>query len=210
MESRMGLRQTEAPACEPVTLKQAKVFLRINHDAEDELILRLLKTARQAIESFTGRSLIRQGWEFSVNAGYASSRSDGRYLSESQSRGENGIELPKSPFLELVGPPEVIDDYGKRPIKKYRLDTAGRVARIHFGSSIGEFLRGKGQLKMAFYAGYGDDAEDVPEPLRQGILMALETLFDGHAAANDLGFMPKPLEPAVIQIIKPYRIQRLP
>ena len=62
---------------------------------------------------------------------------------------------------------------------------------------------------MTFYAGYGEEPEDVPDPLRQGILMALESLFDGSVAANDLGFMPKPLEPSVIQLIKPYRIQRL-
>lgn len=209
MDGQMGLRQTKAPTCEPVTLQQAKVFLRITDDQEDTLIRRLLKTSRQAIESFTGRSFIRQGWEFSLNAGFASSQSDTRYLSQTQSRGSKGIELPKSPFIELSAPPQIIDDYGKRDLKDYRLDTAGRVAHIHFGSSIGDFLQGKGLLAITFLAGYGHEPEDVPDPLRQAILMTLETLFDGRHAANDLGFMTKPLDPSIIQLIKPYRVQRL-
>jgi hypothetical protein len=209
MDSQMGLQQIKAPECEPITLQQAKVFLRVDHEAEDALIQRLIKTARQSIESFTGRALIHQGWEFSFNAGFACAHSDARYLSQEQSRGDNGIELPKSPFVELLGPPQIADDYGKRPVSDYRLDTAGRVARIHLGSSAGDFLQGRGNLVVQFCAGYGSEAEDVPEPLHQGILIALETLFDGRSAANDQGFMPKPLDTGVLQLIKPYRIQRL-
>tara|TARA_A100000171_G_scaffold16805_1_gene15281 strand:- start:619 stop:1251 length:633 start_codon:yes stop_codon:yes gene_type:complete len=208
MDSQMGLRQKEAPLCEPITLEQAKVFLRIDHTEDDHLIRRLIKTARQSIESFTGRALIRQCWTFSLNAGFAYANSDVRYLSRNQSRGERGIELPKSPFLELVGPPRMVDNYGERDIQDYRLDTAGRVAHMHLGSSAGKFLQGRGELFVHFWAGYGEEAEDVPEPLRQGILMALVSLYDGRAAANDLGFMPKPLDEGVIQLIKPYRAQR--
>ncbi|WP_296815413.1 head-tail connector protein [Brevundimonas sp.] len=42
---------------EPVSLAEAKLFLRIEHGAEDELILMLLEAAKEKAEAATGLSL---------------------------------------------------------------------------------------------------------------------------------------------------------
>jgi len=39
---------------EPVTLTEAKLFLRVSHTAEDELIGTLIAAARQRVEAATG------------------------------------------------------------------------------------------------------------------------------------------------------------
>ena len=112
----MGLIQRNAPLQEPIDLLQAKIFLRIDGNQEDELLRRLIKTARQAIESYTVRSFIRQSWTFSFNAGFGQSRSDSTYLSGTHSRGEGGIELPRSPFIELIESPVMEGSCGIREI----------------------------------------------------------------------------------------------
>jgi uncharacterized phiE125 gp8 family phage protein len=201
----MGLKQVQAPQVEPVSLLQAKVFLHIDTNAEDDLLARLIKTARQGAESYTGRSFIKQAWSFTFNAGFASARSDEAYLGHQHARATGGIELPRSPFIELIGRPCALTPSGKREMTGYRLDSSGRVARLHVSGSE----HSQDVIQVDFWCGYGESPEDVPEPLRQAVLMTVANLYEARGAANDAGLIPMPLSTPVIQMIKPYRIQRL-
>lgn len=57
--------QTIAPAAEPVTLAEAKLYLRVDGNEEDRLINDLIQSARQQIEQWLRRSLVTQGWKLS-------------------------------------------------------------------------------------------------------------------------------------------------
>ena len=50
------------PAGEPVSLAEAKAFLRLDSDAEDGLLATLIAAARLHIESVSGKALLRQTW----------------------------------------------------------------------------------------------------------------------------------------------------
>ena len=48
------------PAVEPVTLAEMRAYLRLDDTAEDDLVAALVTTARQCVESASGRMLIIQ------------------------------------------------------------------------------------------------------------------------------------------------------
>ena len=77
----MALKKLDTLGPEPVTLAAIKVYLRIEHEDEDDLLQSLITAARSGIEAFTGRALVRQKWLFTMNAGYAVAKSDHAYLS---------------------------------------------------------------------------------------------------------------------------------
>jgi len=54
------------PAVEPVTLQETKLFLRIEHDAEDAAIARMIQAAREVAEEIINRSLITQRWQLHI------------------------------------------------------------------------------------------------------------------------------------------------
>ena len=54
------LTETAQPETEPVSLDDAKAHLRIDHDADDDVIARLISVARMMAEEYTGRAFIRR------------------------------------------------------------------------------------------------------------------------------------------------------
>ena len=203
----MSLRLIDPPCCEPINLLELCVFLKLPTDyQEQELLKSLIKTARQAVEAFTARALIHQSWRFQSSLTYGLALSDNVYLSGHRSRGLKGLELPRSPFIQLMGKPKYVDNYGEHEISNYRLDAAGRVAKMHFGHLPTDFY---GTLQVDFIAGYGSKPEDVPEPLRHGVLMMAADLYENRTGANDNQGLPLPLCRGAVDLTKPYRSLRL-
>jgi uncharacterized phiE125 gp8 family phage protein len=52
----------EAPASEPISLAEAKNYLRVEHNADDTLIASQISAARIHVESRTRRALLTQTW----------------------------------------------------------------------------------------------------------------------------------------------------
>lgn len=59
-----ALRLVTPPASEPVTLAQAKTFLRIEHSADDDAITRAIAAARHAAEQHLRLALLPQTYDY--------------------------------------------------------------------------------------------------------------------------------------------------
>ena len=63
-------------------------------------------------------------------------------------------------------------------------------------------------IEIAFTAGYGNAAADVPAPIRQAILLLVAHWFE-HRSPLEHGAHPAPLPTMVTELLAPYRAMRL-
>lgn len=164
-------------ATEPLALSDAKLFLRVDHTDEDSLISQLVVTAREVAETYLRRSLITQTWQVAFD-GYAPSF----------------VELPMSPLQSITSVKSVTRAGVETVIDNSNYYTSGD-AICFDAAPIGH------AVEVVYVAGYGDDAEDVPQPIRQGILAHVGALYENRDS-NEI-----PLH--VQSIYAPYRVVRL-
>lgn len=150
-----------APAIEPVSLVEAKQFLRIDSAKEDDLINHLIQTTRQMAEKWLGKMLINQQWQMIQRC-----------------HGEISFSIipaAASEITEVYG----LDDNGETLIEplNYSVEDSGQ--KIIFKN-----LCGYEKIKVCYIAGFGAAAEDVPAPIRQGILQAISHLYHHREATG--------------------------
>ena len=190
----MALVLTSAPAQEPVTVSEAKAHLRVDGEAEDALIASLILTSRLHIESALGLALITQSWRVTYD----------RWPEAPQ------IELPLHP-LQSVDEVRVIDPAGDATVvsaSQYLVDIASQPPRLIRRTAIavpGQPARG---IEIDFTAGFGDDPDDVPAPIRQALLLLVAHWYE-HRDPIEVGAADTAVPAAVSQLLLPYRIARL-
>lgn len=138
------------PTAEPVTLDEAKVQAIVEHDDDDEMIQRLIASARSSAERRTGRALITQTWE-------------------QRGRPQGGVvELRRWPVVEVVS---VSGADGPLDADSWRAEL-GEFPEVELLDCL------DGDVTVEYVAGYGDSAADVPPPIRQWILVAVATMYE--------------------------------
>jgi len=192
LENFMTLSMLVGPRLEPISVAEAKLFLRIDNDAENDVIAALITTARLHVERLTRRIVLEQTWRL--------------YLDD----------LPKNHLVELgIGPVRDVlqvvcynDDGEPRviPAKDYVVDVSAVPARIKFRrsgySSETRILNG---YEIDFIAGFGATTLHVPADIRQAIMMLVAHWFENRSAvAMDVNLVSTPK--GVNELIKPYRV----
>ncbi len=182
------------PAAEPVSLAEAKAWMRIDADDEDDLVGALVTSARLIVESATRRLLMTQSWRLSLDG---------------WPRG-NVVRVPLAPFQSLAGL-QIYDSAGAaRPVaaSSYTLDAAPDAARILFTAAPPAPGAAAGGIAIDVVVGYGDRPRDVPAPLRQAILALAARWFEDRGdVASPLA--REPLPASVAAMIAPWRRPRL-
>ena len=192
----MALVLTAGPAVEPVSLADAKAHLRIDGSDEDALLGSLIVTSRLHVESVTGLALITQSWS---------------YFMDTWPRGP-AVKLPLRPVQSIAA----VRIYDRNAVvttldpETYLLDGAAAPARLvrQDGVTWPHPRRVANSIEIAFTAGFGNTAEDVPAPTRQAILLLVAHWYE-HRSPFEVGVEPKPAPSIVTDLLAPYRRVRL-
>lgn len=164
----MSVKTITPPASEPVSLAEAKLFLRIDQNAEDDLITTLIVAAREAVEAGCGRALIKRRVRESLDIWRRDS--------------VGGAVLGLGPVSSVVtvrllatnGAQSVIDP------DRYRLEGSYDRPRLVFEAGVPATLRSAGGIEIEYDAGYAEDASDLPVALRLSVLQIIAALYEAR------------------------------
>lgn len=175
------------PASEPLSLADAKTYLRVEHGDDDELIAALLSAARNAVELATRRALITQTWRIVLDRWPAS----GRIVSP-----VNPLRtLAAARVLAADGAPAVLDT------DDFTLDTASVPGVLAFErANVAQPGRALAGIELDVTAGYGA-AANVPPPLVQAIRLLIA---QGYEQRDEV--RADALPDAVAALIAPFRV----
>jgi uncharacterized phiE125 gp8 family phage protein len=200
----VALVQLVGAATEPVTLADAKNHLRIDSDItqDDALLAVLIGAARRYAESWTNRSFITQTWRLTLDCFPALSA---REMAGIQLERGNVLSVQSVNYRDLTRTNQVM------PSTDYLVDIATNPGRItpQFGKIWPIPVPEIASVWVDFTAGYGPSATDVPEGIRQWILLRLSTLYERRAEAEIVAKGRLEPMPFVDSLLDPYRIVTL-
>ncbi|MBE7183646.1 MAG: phage head-tail connector protein [Methylobacterium mesophilicum] len=189
----MTLFRTAGPTVEPVTLAQAKAYLRVTHESEDGLIEGLVRAAREAVEDQTGLALIEQKWRLVLDRWPRS----------------GVVKLLRHPVIsvealtvyEADGVPVVIE------AERYCVDRVSRPARVQ-AEMPAVNARALNGIEIDFTAGYGTDGAAVPEGLKLALLVLVGHWFEMRGSFGP-DEQPVSYPVGFERLVAPYRLRRL-
>lgn len=188
----MGAVLIEAPAREPVSLAEARAQLGLAHGDDDALVSTLISAARRVVEARTGLVLMHQHW---------------LCLFDDWPDG-GAMALPVAPVAEVEELAVFGEDEAKAVIDPahYVADLASRPARLMLRGSRAwpRPARVANGIGVKVLAGFGPDPSDVPEPLRQAVLLLVAHFYAQRGSEAGSG-LPLGLAP----LLDPYRAVRL-
>jgi len=156
------------PEVEPVSLEDAKLWLRLDHTAEDALVDSLIQMVREQVEEH-GIAVITQTWDLRLDCF------------------PSIIRLPKTPVQE-VSSISYIDTSGDTQTlaeAAYTVDVRSTPARIvpAYGYSWPITRSEPNAVTVRFIAGYGAGATpaEIPERILQAMRLALTTAYTMRA-----------------------------
>jgi uncharacterized phiE125 gp8 family phage protein len=196
MDKQMVPDLLAGPALEPVSLDDAKAWLRLDSNEEDQLLSALIVSARLTLEAYTRRFFVTQSWRMRLDAWPA------------QTLRRKALAIPFAP-LRNVSAVRVYDSADVAQTlsgASYRAAPARDAGRIVFLAAPAEPGRAYDAIEIDIVAGYGDAAADTPEPLRRAILALVAHWHETRGDAGDVG---APLPTLVLALAKPFRRERL-
>lgn len=194
----MAWKITTPPAVEPVTLAEAKAYLRLDHTTEDGLVTALIVAARQQVEVFTRQALVTQTVleYFDAFPRWEPFDFDSLYLSVNPVQSVEAFT-----YIDQNGIEQELQT------TDYELDSASHPARLNSSYDAKAWpgaLLVPNAVRVEYVAGYGLAAA-VPK----GIISALFLLL-GHMHTNRdaKGHNSPELPQAVKALLYPYRVAR--
>lgn len=150
-----------APAAEPVSLSEAKSFLRIDGTADDALIADFITAARLMAEELTGRSFITQSWKL-----------------EYDDAAPHKITLPHGPIQSVTSVNVIAENDAETTLSTDHYYLNARQQLVFNEAPCGH------RIEIIYVAGYGDAPGDVPTDMAQAMLLHVAHLYEHRDSLN--------------------------
>lgn len=186
----MAIDIVTAAAEEPITLAEAKNFLRVDHSDDDDLINALITTSRQMCEQYTRRILVSTTIDEYFD----------KFPHNSWDNLSNLIYLSRGPVASITSV-KYVDEIGSEVTltsDQYVTDLISEPARVQ--STAGWFAAAGvvNQVIVRYVVGTAKSA--IEKPLIQGMMLVISELYDNRA--NSVKRLPTASE----YLWNPYRI----
>ena len=178
----MELKVITPPAAEPLTLAETKLHLRVDHDTDDSLITALIATAREWVESYSGKSLITQTRRLTLS----------RWpLFPLRLHGGPVQEIESVQYLDKTGTEQSVAG------TVYWLTPAGEIALDYGQTWPSETLRGPDSIAITYVSGYPALETETEVPVEDGEEGETETVTIEDPAGN----IPRQFKQAMLLLI---------
>lgn len=190
------------PTIDPISLAEAKAHCRVSIDDDDGILAGYILAARVHLEGETRRAFMTQTWDLTVDDRWPTERIGGVW--------RHRIVLPRPPFVSVTAV-TYVDQLGETQTlaaDQYRVaksDTGEWVITPAYGVNWPGIREQMAAITVRFVAGYGSNPGNVPEPLRQAMLLLIGHWYENREAVN-VGNIVTPLPFAVDALLFPFRV----
>jgi uncharacterized phiE125 gp8 family phage protein len=188
------LKLKTAPTIEPVDLDEVKNHLRLDSAVEDTLLASLIKAAREHVEALCG-PLLTQTWN--------------QYEDDWPAGDVIPIGKPRLQSVSSITYTDVDSVSATLDTANYSVDTDSEYFPRIVLEDDGEWpttdLHPKNPIDIEMVCGYGDETDDIPEPVRIAILLLVAHWYENRSPVN-IGSVVTPLPLAVDSLLTHYRI----
>jgi uncharacterized phiE125 gp8 family phage protein len=204
-----------APAIEPVSVNEAKLHCRVDHDSEDDLLAAIVRAATRRAELHCNRSFITQTrrlhLDFFPPGGVRYGRLAYGERTVEQGGSNSAIRLPHGP-VQSVSSIQYYDTSGAQQTLSsslYQLDSKSLFARVvpapdeSWPDTEDERLNA---VTVTYAAGYGDNISDVPDPIRQAVLLMVGDMY-AHRESIGVGTVAYQLNLTAELLLSDYRVR---
>jgi uncharacterized phiE125 gp8 family phage protein len=193
----MSIEIIAPPPLEPVSLADAKAWLRVEHADEDDLISGLVVAARERVESHVGRALVtrrvrerRDDWAVGGRLAACGSQ----------------FRLGLAPVTQVYHVKVYAADDSETVLDpaNYYVDVVSTPARLALrGGGIWPIPgRAADGVEIEYDAGYGEDPASVPRPLVEALHLLVAELYENRLPAERATEVALPL--AVAGLLAPF------
>jgi uncharacterized phiE125 gp8 family phage protein len=181
------------PLVEPLELTEMKRWLRVDHGDDDQLILGLVRAARERVEARTGRTLLAQTWRIVLD----------------QWPGDGRVALPVMPVMSVIAV-RVSNSGGLFNVispTAYTLDARFEPATLTL-NQITQPGVVRGGIEVDVVTGYGVNPADCPGSLRQAMLLMIGEAYARRGPDQSI-VQRAPVVAEIERLLTPYCSIRL-
>jgi len=190
-----GIRRTVDATVEPVDILEVKNHIRLEPGIteDDALINALITAARTYVENDINRSLVSQTWQIVFD----------------HFPNKDELWLPKGPLISVTSI-TTYDEANTASVLStaaYFVDTYGDRVSLVYGYSWPTDLRHHNGVVIEYVTGYGTKATDIPQPIKQAMLMLVGHWYENREATSYSKIDSVPM--AVGALLAQYKRSRL-